>query len=1264
MEDTAKTKPQLIKELEEMRLQVAEMKKGESLRNLSEDAFEESWKRLSDIINFIPDATVVVDNDKRIIAWNQAMEEMTGLKKEDMLGHKSREGTIPFYGERRPSLLELLDSSDEELKSKYEYVERRGNTLYIGTFAPARNGGKGAYIWATGSPLFDANGNRVGAIESIRDVTDHKLAQEELIWKTAFLEAQVEATTDGILVVDSNNRKILINQYLLDLWKVPQHVRDDKDDTSLLQYVTSLTKYPEQFLEKVTYLYEHPNETSMDEVEFKNGMVLDRYSSPVLGKDGKYYGRIWTFRDITGYKRVLEALKESQQKLLDIIDFLPDASFVIGKEGKVIAWNKAIEEMTGIQAADMLGKGNYEYALPFYGVRRPILIDLVFAPCEDIKKKYRFVRQEGDVLLAEASVPVRGGEIRALWGKARPLYDSKGNIVGAIESIRDVTERKQAEESLRESEERYRRMTQCIPDAVWTADLSGRFTYVNSALASMHGWTAAAALERNFRDLITPQQVAKDEAMIEDALAKMALQQYDRNTVYSFESEELRKDGSTFWADVSASFLWSEDGRPIGIIGITRDITERKRAEDSIRESEAKFRALAVSSPSAIFLVQGTRFIYVNPAFSMVTGYTIDDLVKINFWDVVHPDSKETVAKRGLGRLRGENLPPRYEIKLLTKDGRTRWVDYSASVIEVDNKPTIMGSAFDITERKSAEQELRAKHEELSAAYQQLAAYDKELAKNYKELSESQHALRKSEERYRNIFENAVMGIFHTTREGRYLRANPAGAKMYGYESAEDMIQSVTDMAAKIYVDPEDRARFREIMGSEGRVENFESEHYRKDGSKIWTVLNSRAVHDNSGRTLYYETTIEDISKRKLLETQLRQTQKMEAIGTLAGGIAHDFNNILSAIIGYTDMALTDHKMDARLRHYFEQVLKAGERARELVKQILTFSRRSEEKLYPLRISPIVKEVLKLLRAILPATTEIRQEIQCDPDVVRADPTHIHQIMMNLCTNATHAIGARKGKLTVRLMPVEIKAEDTLIHHGLIPGAHIRLTVSDTGHGISAGIMDMIFDPFFTTKKPGEGTGMGLSVVHGIVKSYGGAITVRSEVGKGTEFDVYLPLLMETDEWQKKTAVDIEGGDECILFVDDEEALVSLGKDMLSSLGYKVTIRTSSVEALELFRNNPNSFDIVITDMTMPNMTGIELAQELLRIRPDTPVILCTGFSEAITPDRAKGLGIKDFVMKPVVKNQIASAVRKVLHEKKWRKNTESAFGRSRRLLE
>jgi len=379
------------------------------------------------------------------------------------------------------------------------------------------------------------------------------------------------------------------------------------------------------------------------------------------------------------------------------------------------------------------------------------------------------------------------------------------------------------------------------------------------------------------------------------------------------------------------------------------------------------------------------------------------------------------------------------------------------------------------------------------------------------------------------------------------------------------------------------------------------------------------------------------------LHEQLQQAQKMEAIGTLAGGIAHDFNNILSAIIGFSELAINEAPKETKLYENMEQVLKAGHRAKDLVKQILAFSRKGAQEEKPVSVVPIVEEVLKLLQASLPATIEIRQSYGTDLGAVMADPTQLHQVLMNLCTNAAHAMREKGGVLDVKLSRIDLDSEFAAIHTVVKPGPHVKLTVSDTGHGMSPEVLKKIFEPYFTTKERGEGTGMGLAVVLGIVESYGGTITAKSELGKGAAFDVLIPILDATAEKKYEEPKMLPSGTERILFVDDEQFLIDIADQMLTRLGYNVTTRISSVEALKLFESDPDRFDLVITDMDMPNMSGDSLAQTLIKIRSDIPIILCTGYSDRIDKKRAKGLGIKAFAMKPIVMRDVAVIVRKVL---------------------
>jgi PAS domain S-box-containing protein len=386
--------------------------------------------------------------------------------------------------------------------------------------------------------------------------------------------------------------------------------------------------------------------------------------------------------------------------------------------------------------------------------------------------------------------------------------------------------------------------------------------------------------------------------------------------------------------------------------------------------------------------------------------------------------------------------------------------------------------------------------------------------------------------------------------------------------------------------------------------------------------------------------------EKEKLKTKLVQAQKMEAIGTLAGGIAHDFNNILFPIVGYMELLLDDVPDDSPFRDKLDRIYIASLRARDLVSQILTFSRQENSELILMNIQPVITEALKFIRSSIPTTIDIQQDITDDCGVIKADPTQIHQIVMNLATNAYHAMEETGGKLFVSLKELEL-GDDDLVTPDMAPGVYSCLTVADTGTGMNKSLIDKIFEPFFTTKEKGKGTGMGLSVVHGIVNSLGGAVQVYSEPGKGSEFHIYLPV--EKNPSKKQAAfsqAEIQGGTEQILLVDDEEAIITMEREMLEGFGYQVTSRTSSLDALEAFRTNPDRFDLIITDMAMPNMSGERLSAELIKLRPDIPILLCTGFSETMSEEKAASLGIKGFLLKPIVMKDLAQTIREVLGKK------------------
>jgi PAS domain S-box-containing protein len=554
------------------------------------------------------------------------------------------------------------------------------------------------------------------------------------------------------------------------------------------------------------------------------------------------------------------------------------------------------------------------------------------------------------------------------------------------------------------------------------------------------------------------------------------------------------------------------------------------------------------------------------------------------------------------------------EFRIQRRDnGDIRWMHGRGKIYpdEAGNPSRMLGINIDITDQKNAEQ-----------------------------------ALRESEERYRVTLDSITDGIcIQAVRDARYLYANPAFMAMTGFNEAE--IIGRTPAELNLPVDFTDQDQYMRCVSSSTGSNRLAMRHRRKDGTLLETLV--------SCNTIQYQgedcsvVVIADITQfkrsedeKKRLESQLANAQKMEALGTLAGGVAHDFNNILTAIMGYTELARMNAAVPEKVDRSLENALKACKRARDLVGQILSFSRHAGAGFTRLTLSYTIAESLNMLRSLIPSNIEIRRNLDVNSKV-NADPSQINQMIINLSVNAAQAMGVKGGILEITLDRTYLTRADSLALN-LPEGPYLRLQVRDTGRGISPEIMDHIFEPYFTTKKEAGSTGLGLSIVHGIVKRHAGAITVRSVPGRGTTFEICLPeASAEEEKVVEEEEAGIPTGTERILFVDDEETLVEVAENLLSSLGYKVSAFTGSLEALDFFRKNAAGIDLVVTDMTMPDLTGDRLATEILKIRPDLPVIMYTGYSEYITKEKAKSLGIRKFILKPFEIEDLARIIRQEL---------------------
>ncbi len=513
----------------------------------------------------------------------------------------------------------------------------------------------------------------------------------------------------------------------------------------------------------------------------------------------------------------------------------------------------------------------------------------------------------------------------------------------------------------------------------------------------------------------------------------------------------------------------------------------------------------------------------------------------------------------------------------------------------------------------------------------------------------AEEKLKENQERLQAILDHSPALISIKNVDGDILLVNQKFEVLTGVSPEQTIGKNIFDVFPKDIAE----STWAEDLAALQKGKAIETEEIVKHQDETWhTYFSVKFPLKNDEGIAWGVCAIStDITDRKKieeekanLEAQLSQSQKMESIGTLAGGIAHDFNNILTAIIGYTELAQMDTDNPEVLRQDLDEVLKGSLRAKELVQQILTFSRSNTLKLQPLKAQLIIKEALKLLRSSIPATIDIKQDIDLDCPPILADPSQIHQLVMNLCTNAYHAMRNSGGVLGVTARAVTIDQAEAAGKGNIEPGPYMQLEIRDTGSGISKDILGKIFDPYYTTKQKGEGTGLGLAVVHGIVSRLHGHIDVASEPGKGTTFTVHVPTIAAPRETaRQEVATPLPQGHERILLVDDDSSIATLSQKILTSLGYKVTALTNSKETLQMFAGDPEAFDLVITDMTMPDMTGEELARQILRIRPGMPIIMCSGYSEIFDEEKAMSMGICSYVMKPIIIKDLAGVVRKVL---------------------
>ncbi|MBN2106321.1 MAG: PAS domain S-box protein [Deltaproteobacteria bacterium] len=675
--------------------------------------------------------------------------------------------------------------------------------------------------------------------------------------------------------------------------------------------------------------------------------------------------------------------------------------------------------------------------------------------------------------------------------------------------------------------------------------------------------------------------------------------------------------GSPRWLDSTLIPLIDDAGSCYGFLGLIEDITGQKLAQENLRQSEQRFRSYFELPLTGIVITSTEKsWLDVNDRACEILGYTKEELLQQTWSSMTHPEDLAGDVDKFNLMLAGEIDQYAMEKRFLRKDGSIVYVNLAVGCVRTaDGGVDYVVALFDdISEQKKSRDELMM----LSAAVQQA------------------HEI-----------------IVITDIQAVIQYVNPEFSRTTGYSSEE----AIGNTPALLRSGKHDEMFYQRLWSTilQGDTWRGRFINRKKNGELYDEEAAIYPICNAAGRVTNYVAVKRDITHDLKMEQQLRQVQKMEAIGTLAGGIAHDFNNILGVIYGYAEMSLDPSETMPQINSNLQQLISAANRAKDLIRQILTISRQTEKEALPVTISPIIKEVIRFIRASLPSTIQIKQSLSAKNDLLLADPIQIHQLLMNLCTNAGHAMKESGGVLEINLHNMHFSDTDVQEYPLLKSGDYLCLAVRDTGCGISDSNMEHIFEPYFTTKEPSEGTGLGLAVVHGIVRKYSGDIRVTSEVGKGTSVNIYLPVVARETESKIEIASAIPRGTEHILFVDDEDALVKTSKIILERLGYRVTGLTSSEQALALFNKTPDAFDLLITDKTMPELSGFDLVQAMKTQRPDMPMILCTGVSIKSDFEKVQEIGINAFILKPFNKQELACIIRDVLdrrHIPEWAQKT------------
>ncbi len=1125
----------------------------------------------------------------RILEVNQAYCRMSGYDARELLSKR----------------LSDLDTrlTAEELVGLEQTVAQKGGYRFQSQHR--RKDGSLFDVEVSVQPLRSSSGMEFVAF--MRDVTDRKRAEEALRQSEERFRDILKNTGAGYFFIDPDGTIRDVNDAWVRMYKYRSADEIIGKDFTVIQQVDDVQKAKE-FVAGIMagdprYLTGEFSRKCAD-----GSVGFHSFSAIPVVSSGRVTGIEGFILDITARKEAEEKLRASEEFLRRSIDnMLEGFAFqeaIFGDDGRMVDYrflefNAAAQKITSVTKDQIIGRT----ALELF----PHLVD------RGLMKKYAEVMATGE--------PAHIIDFYYAGDSLDKAFDITCFRVDSSHFVcmfRDVTEIKLAEQERQESEERNRQIIQTAMDGFWRIDTRGRILEVNQAYCRMSGYSEDELLAMSISDLEaveTPQESAAH-------LANIIAVGEDR-----FEARHRRKDGTVFDIEVGIQFKKGKGGGEC--IAFLRDITERKIAEEAqtanllrqrLTMDLAKLVHWEYDVDTDLFTFNDQFYAFYGTTAAEQGGYQMraQEYAK----RFLPPEEAHLVGEeieKLLTTYEDSNYSPQIEHRIIRADGQERFISVRFTLIRDETGRTIKtyGANQDITERKRAERELR-----------------------------------ENEKRARDIFEQAAVGMSILTPEGKWLQINQRLCEILGYSRDELIKLSYRDITHPDHVE-QDSVRIAQIVQGINAGTNWEKRYIRKDGEVIWVRLTTSLARSEDGRPRYFITVTEDITESKMaeeekakLETQLRHAQKMEAIGTLAGGIAHDFNNILAAVHGFAEMAYHDAKADKVDPEDLEQIMASVQRAKELVQQILAFSRKQEPDLKPLNLNRLVKKTQVILERTLPKMINIEAVLEEALPPVLADSTQLEQVLLNLASNAQDAM-PEGGKLVIATRHVKLSHEDCRRHLEIRPGRYVLLSVSDTGAGMDEGTREHIFEPFFTTKAIGRGTGLGLSSAYGIIKSHGGHIHCTSAVGAGTTFNLYLPVYRQSgtgvDSMPPAAGEASPGGSETILLVDDEEALRKIGSRILQGKGYRVVTAASGEEALRVYAQAGGPPDAAIMDLGMPGMGGLKALRLIMEATPDAKVIIASGYVANTQVKAALESGAAGYVGKPYSKEDLLATVRSVL---------------------